>query len=164
MLTDKDNVLIAAISKFFSRVSHMLCQWHIHKNILMQVTKAFGDDVEGMAKRNQAWFAVLNAFTKAEYYVAEDALLFLELMDSPESLFQYIHKEWLQGDNKKKFVKTWINEYVHFGYKATSVAKEAHRKLKCRLLSRTNDLKTVIIEVRDFIISKQEEICIHHEE
>ena len=101
ILTDKEDALIAAIDEVFPYANHMLCQWHLHKNILMHVTKAFGDDAEGMAAWNQAWFVLLNALTEAEYLAAEEALLFLESIDSAEALFEYVQKEWLQDDNKK---------------------------------------------------------------
>lgn len=87
--------MIAAIAESFPDATHMLCQWHLHKKILMRVTKTFGD------AWNQAWFALLNASTETEYYGAEADLLFLEPTDISESLFEYIHKEWLKDDNNK---------------------------------------------------------------
>ena len=164
ILTDKEDALIAAIGEVFPLANHMLCQWHVHKNILTRVTKAFQDDAEGMARWNQAWFAVLNASTESEFLAAEDALLFLEPTDSSEPLFKYVHREWLQGNSKKKLVKAWTDRYLHYGHKATSVSEGAHGKLKRRLLTRTNDLKSVVTEVQDLIINEQEEIRIHHEE
>lgn len=164
ILTDKKNGLIAAIEEVFPLANHMLCQWNLHKNVFMRVTKAFGNDADGMAKWNQAWFAVLNASTETEYIAAADKLLFLKPVGSAESLFEYVHKEWLTSDNKEKIVKTWTNKYLHFGHKATSTGEGAQGKLKRWLLTRTNDLKTVVIEVRDLIVSEQEEIRIHHEE
>ena len=92
-LTYKENAFIAAIKEVFPLANHMLCQWHVQKNILTRITRAFQNDAEGMAQWNQTWFAVVNAFTEAEFLPAEDALLFLEPTDSFESLFEYVHKE-----------------------------------------------------------------------
>lgn len=164
ILTDKENALIAAIEEVIpGEAIYMLCQWHIHKNILMHVTKAFGDDVEDMAKWNQAWFAVLNASTEVEYLAAEEDLLFLEPTDTPEPLFD-VHKEWLKDGKQEKFVKAWTDKHLHFSHKATSTGEGVHGKLKRRLLTSTGDLTTVVTEVHHLIIAELEEIRIHHEE
>lgn len=90
-------------------------------------------------------------------------MLFLEPTSSSEALFPYIEKKWLKDDNKKKFVKAWTDKICHFGHKATSTGEGAYGKLKRRLLTKTSDLKTVVDEVRDLIISEQEKIRIYHE-
>lgn len=47
----------------------------------------------GINSWNQAWFTLLNAPTEAEYLAAEEALLFLEPIDSTEALFEYVQKK-----------------------------------------------------------------------
>lgn len=93
ILTDKEDALIVAINKVFPYANHMLCQQNLHKNTLICVTKTFGDDAKSMTVWNQAWFTLHNASTEAEYFAAEEALLFLESIDSTEALFEYVQNK-----------------------------------------------------------------------
>ncbi len=133
VLTDGDDGLINAIHTVFPDATHMLCQWHMYKNINSKVNKVFVGDPEGAKIWRTAWYRVLEASTKAEFIAADDALEEMEQVEWKEPLYQYVYNEYLSGSKKTTIVDFWINCSLHFGKKVTSTSENAHWKLKRRL-------------------------------
>lgn len=124
LCTDKDQALSSAISLVFPGSAHLLCRWHINKNIHAHCKNDLG--VERFAKLMSLWKDLVQAASAEEYLrCVEKVKKFLA--DQPRMFF-YINDTWLSV--KEKFVAVWINRYLHLDNIATSRVEGAHAALK----------------------------------
>ncbi|XP_078149520.1 protein FAR1-RELATED SEQUENCE 5-like [Carex rostrata] len=138
IITDREFALINAIKIVFPECKHLLCVWHIEKNILMKCKKYF--------ETEEIWVGFLSSWKKVVYSSTE--LEYNEHWKEFESSYvekkkalDYIENVWLPL--KEKFVGAWTDEYLHFGNRASSRAESAHAKLKKYLQVSTGDLYEV---------------------
>ena len=61
-------------------------------------------------------------------------------------ILRYLHKTWI-GSWKKKFVRCWIDRFLHLLTTTISRAESAHNVLKAQLGFSTGDLYTVLIAI-----------------
>jgi len=67
IVTDRDNALGKAIERVFPGAAHLLCVWHIEKNVLAKCKRAFETDEEWQKFMKQ-WAAVTLAKSEVEYH------------------------------------------------------------------------------------------------
>lgn len=138
IVTDRELALVNAIEVVFPRTGHLLCLWHIEKNILAKCKKEFDKDED--------WDAFLLSWTKliespnvSNY---EEAWHILEVQyREKEFVLCYIKKTWLPF--KEKFVYAWTGNYAHFGNRVTSRVEGAHAMIKKYLHVSTGNLREV---------------------
>ena len=111
VLIDKKNALIGNLDEIMPATHHMLCLWHINKNIQARASKYFFEK-EPCQAWMELWHKVCQAATLAEYNQARDEL---EIADPPliaeyrDSLFQYADREYLANGNNQKYCYFWTN-------------------------------------------------------
>ncbi|KAK9697191.1 hypothetical protein RND81_08G020300 [Saponaria officinalis] len=118
-----------AISIVFPRTIHLLCIWHIQKNIVAKCKKQFIED-EDWDMFMSTWNAVMYAETKSSF---EESWVLLELL--------YKEKQC------QKFVSAWTDTHPHFGNRASSRAEGAHAKLKGYLQVSIGDFAQVVSKI-----------------
>ncbi|KNA03829.1 hypothetical protein SOVF_205420 [Spinacia oleracea] len=141
IVTDRELALMNAIRVVFPRAKHILCVWHIQKNVLSKCKGYFNK--ENWDDFVSAWNTIVYAKTEEAYDKAWDSfrVLYMEKKD----VIDYIRSSWIPY--KERFVSAWTEKYAHFGNRASSRAEGAHAKLKGYLLVSTGDFR----QVRDTI-------------
>ena len=125
---------------------HMLCVWHINKNIQARVSKYFSEKEQCQAWI-ELWHKVCQAATLAEYNQARTEL---EIADTPpivehrDSLVQYADREYLANGNNQKHCYFWINRIRHFNKRVTSTTERGDANIKRALKSTLGDLPEVV--------------------
>ena len=133
---------------------HLLCTWHINKNIVARCKKMFrfGDNWEGFFS---AWNSWMGSRSVEEYEKHWDHLE-THYLDKNLDLSQYIRKVWLK--HEKKFVALWTSNYSHFGNTTTSRVEGAHSSIKSYLLNSTGDLFTLHGSISRAMVNQTNEI------
>ena len=141
VLTDCERGLINALRSVFPGSSHLLCVWHIDKNVLVNCRKHF-DTEESWQAFYKAWHLIMYAKTEAEY---EDQWIDLQQIYgvTHEQATSYLKLDLLLN-YKKKFVRCWTDRKLHFGNHATSRGEGSNATLKRELGSSVGDLKSVV--------------------
>ncbi|XP_078159354.1 protein FAR1-RELATED SEQUENCE 5-like [Carex rostrata] len=138
IITDREFALINAINIVFPECKHLLCVWHIEKNILTKCKKYFETE-EIWVGFLSSWKNVVYSSTELEY--KEHWKEFESKYMEKKKALEYIENVWLPL--KEKFVGAWTDQYLHFGNRASSRAESAHAKLKKYLQVSTGDLYEV---------------------
>lgn len=111
IVTDRELALMNAISKVFPHATHLLCRWHISKNIFANCKKMFD------AKKWEEFILSWNVLVISESVAQYDECL-SNLKDKfemfPKAL-AYVEKNWL-APYKERFVGAWTDKVMHFGH------------------------------------------------
>ena len=155
VVTDRDIGLMAAIYSVFPDTRHLLCLWHIHRNVQEHWKPVFRhsahSDDDWMAFESM-WHAVVYSKTEEEYEVNWDALNDAYSHDHSAEV-QYLVDTWL-APYKRKFVKAFVDKVLHFDNIATPRVEGGHAVLKHQLGFSTGDLKTVVDNI-DLLLKNQ---------
>ncbi len=164
VLTDKEDAKIGNLHKIMPTSHHMLCVWHINKNIPAQASKYFFEK-----KPCQAWMKfchrVFQAATLAEYNQVRSEF---EIADPPliaenrDNLFQYADREYLANRNNQKHCYFWTNQIKHFNERVTSTAELGSANFKRTLESLLRDLLKVVKVIREKIEDQLRKIHLQH--
>lgn len=154
ILTDCERGLINASRLVFSTTQHLLCIWHIDKNVLINCRKDFGDDEEWQTFYTD-WHKVMYAHT-TEQFEAQWTVLSNKYDQRHPTSMLYLQCDLLRS-YKKKFVKCWTDQCLHFNNHATSRSEGSHAKLKRGLMSSTGDLKTVVDSLELLLVNQYQD-------
>ena len=150
VLTDCELGLTQALRHIFPGTAHLLCIWHIDKNVLTHCRSEF-DSKENWNVFYTAWHRVMYAETVKEYEDQWSELNSIYRISHWQSM-NYINDKLIRF-YKKKFVKCWTDRFRHFNNHATSRSEGSHARLKSVLLSSTGDLKTVVDQLDLLLIN-----------
>ncbi|KAK9291532.1 hypothetical protein L1049_019480 [Liquidambar formosana] len=129
IIMDRELSLMNAIKKVFPNARHLLCRWHISKNVLSNCKKYFDSGVQ-WEKFNSQWETVVLFATESEYLTQVD-ILHKNFNNYPEAL-QYVSSSWLTP-YKDRFVSAWTDTCMHFGNWTSNRVESAHARLKRQL-------------------------------
>jgi transposase-like protein len=140
ILMDKDQALINAIKDILPVTNHMLCIWHINKNItarakpLIQSTmlciidddefKMAVDDTQSLMLKE--WMTVVNAETEPQMRAVWESFKKTYNNDKYREVMRYITDEWLEPVTAHRFLHCYTNIYLHFNNAATSRYEAAY--------------------------------------
>jgi histone-lysine N-methyltransferase SETD2 len=111
IVTDRELALMNAIERVFPTTRHMLCRWHINRNVLKKSKPSF-ETKEKWDKFMIEWNMLVHSNTEDEY---NDRLYNLETTSSSyPDVLDYVKSTWL-NPYKDRFVEAWTNNYMHFG-------------------------------------------------
>lgn len=153
VLTDKEDVLIAGLEEVMPASYHILCVWHINKNILARATKFFPRP-EGIQAWMDLWYRVCQAPTLAEYEQARVELRIADparIRDHRESLFEYVDREYLANRNREKHCQYWTDRIAHFIKRVGPTIQGGHANIKKGLERTLGDLPTMARVIREQI-------------
>lgn len=118
MATDRELALMNAIEEVFSDVNHLLCRWHISKNIVSNILSHFpGIEGEQSKKLMREW-AILSGNPNSEIEFKQNLERFKSLVReidvssanksySSTKLIDHIDSVWLV--HKERFGTVWTN-------------------------------------------------------
>ena len=113
LVTDKEQALINAIDHVFPNSHHILCRWHIFKNIQLHCRKNFKSE-EDWAEFRSLWNYLVASKSETQYeenfnkiYIKVNA-----------NTSHYLITNWLPL--KYKFVSFWTDQFPHFNNCNTS--------------------------------------------
>jgi hypothetical protein len=145
LCTDRDLALVGAIKSICLRSPHLLCIWHINKNVLAKSKQYFSSNEEFEAFI-KLWRKLINSTTIFEY---QDQLAKFEAKFShiaPAAL-RYIKETWLTY--KEMFIRAWIGKYLHLGNWATSRVEGSHAVVKQYIGASTGDILFVFERINN---------------
>ncbi|XP_070662492.1 uncharacterized protein [Malus domestica] len=145
--TDRDLALLNSIKSVFPSAQHLLCRWHINKNVLSKCKKMFESNKQ-WNKFNRDWNCLVSSETEEEYQRS------LQEMESKFSNYddalEYIRNNWLIP-YKDKFIGTWIDNCMHLGTTTSNRAESAHAKLKRQLRSSQLNFETSWVHIHSLL-------------
>ena len=144
--TDRDLALLGALREDFADYPHLLCLWHINKNIAAKVKECFTTN-EAWDEFNSYWQSLINSPTEDEYTAR--LIDFNKKYQSVPYALRYIKETWLIY--KEKIVRYWTNQYLHLGNSSTSRVEGSHAFLKKYIQASTGDILTVWGRIRHAI-------------
>ncbi|XP_012842287.1 PREDICTED: uncharacterized protein LOC105962517 [Erythranthe guttata] len=139
ILTDRDLGLLKALSKVFPHSHHMLCLYHINRNVEANASKFLGNTKLGVLFWRTVWAKLIESGTEEEYECNYREIV--SLYGQYPKLITYINETWLIY--KEIFVKCRTNNIVHFGNTTTNMVESAHRATKRWIQTSTGAMDTV---------------------
>ncbi len=135
-VTDNESALINAIYTTYPNAEHLLCIWHINKNITKNCKKCFdkGEDFEQFMKD---WNIVLNSSDEAlfEFNLKKLTMDYKEFQTAVNYIISNMYPI------KEKIIRCWTNNIEHFGTSVSSRVEGQHyAAIKRYLVSSTGDL------------------------
>jgi hypothetical protein len=177
IISDLDSALLEAREIVFPRTNHLLCVWHVFKNVLAHCKAEFKKDLavkdRGLSveqvrtKVTASWEELLPdlkrvIYAKTEHeYNAEWAAFQAKWDPQYPVIPSYIYETWLRN-YKTMIVTAWTNHILHFGNTATSRAERAHLVIKDALHSSCGDLDTVLDHISTILRRQQEQYRAEH--
>ncbi len=146
-ITDREINLIWAHNEVFPESRHLLCAWHIDKDVLRHCKKFFHTK-EDWEDFYTAWRTVAYAFSRVAFENAWD-----KLQDDYEFLpeaISYLANTWVHP-YKRKFVTCFTNEVLHFKNVVSSKGESGHALLKRELKISTGDLAMVVEKIKTLL-------------
>ncbi|XP_021725921.1 uncharacterized protein LOC110693105 [Chenopodium quinoa] len=127
-LTDRELGLCAALKAEFPHTMHLLCRWHINKDVEAYVTGLFKDKTVGAKFKNGRWNRVMNVTSEPEYELALQRLKTSWLgIRKVESLHSTV-KSWMESSTGS-LDKVWARVHCQIGNQIVGIrnALEASR-------------------------------------
>lgn len=153
LCTDRDQALAAAITTVFPGSPHLLCIWHINKNIQAKWKADLGHDK--YKELLSSWRGVVDARSESSYAKAVDDLR--DHLAGRRDIFAYLSDTWLV--ERKKFVAAWIDRHLHLGNAATSRVEGAHAALKKWISNSTTNLRGLLQNLEHHVKQQVEGIA-----
>jgi len=157
--TDRDLALMEAIDGRFPRrptaygegTRHVLCLWHLHRNVAKNCKASFATDEDWEAFL-AAWHAVIYGNNHAEFKAAWIQFV-TTYWETHSDDINYIIDTWLEPW-RDRLCKYHTNEFRHYGITTTSRAEGIHRVLKSNLKLSTGDLMTVVDNIELMLVNQ----------
>ncbi|KJZ72072.1 hypothetical protein HIM_08527 [Hirsutella minnesotensis 3608] len=166
IVTDRELALMNALISFpeLRLVIHLLCRWHVNKNVLAQSKKHFPKATRDERNRVirapeftaflKEWHALINAPDEASY---DQQLQAFMVHGHPQAAVDYAVKTWLEPW-KEKIVLYCVDRYCHLGHTTTSIIEGMHSTMKRFLWTSTGDLTSVFRRFQNFWKHQSDEI------
>jgi hypothetical protein len=126
LCTDRELALLGAIAIVRPLSPHLLCIWHINKNVASNTKECFTQ--EGWVEFLQDWMHLINSDTVSDYEANYMTFTNKYAHSAPRAL-RYICDTWLTL-YRERFVRAWTSCYLHLGNAATSRVEGAHAMIK----------------------------------
>jgi len=157
-LTDREQALINSLNKSFPNSTHLLCTWHIQKNLVTNAAKLIKDkDLEAEMIRH--WNNLIRLNSQDRFFSS-----FETLASKYGNKFQeYMNSTWLPV--AEKYSNAWTCRIPHFDHRTTSRMESAHSFIKSRLLGPNNSFTAVIKLITNALEHQSHEISAqYHQE
>ncbi|XP_073225719.1 protein FAR-RED ELONGATED HYPOCOTYL 3-like [Cicer arietinum] len=135
IVTDRDLAMMNAISVVFPTSIHLLCRFHIEKNVGARCKQYVKNDRQEEVM--DLWKKIVYSTSVEEY---DHHLQQFELLCADIILFvDYVKDSWLTP-YKERFVNVWTNRVMHLGNTTSNRVESAHWRLKNMLQTSFGDL------------------------
>ncbi len=149
---DCEKALINAIRLKYSEVDHVFCIWHINNNVLSHCKRKF-EIKEAWEIFFNEWKAMMYVLTQQKYIDAWD-LISEKYNLSHSECIEYLLNIYITH-YRRRFVRCFINQILHFDIIVTSRDEREHAVLKRSLMTSTDDLKIVIDDLNLLLINQR---------
>jgi hypothetical protein len=143
LCSDRDLALVSAIESVCPWSPHLICIWHINKNVAAKAKTTF-TQAEEFDEFFGQWMKLIHAPTEDEYnqrlYTLESKFLQYPVV------IRYLKDTWLV--HKEKFVIAWTRQHLHLGNGATSRVEGSHSFIKKHIGSSSGDMLIVFEQVK----------------
>ncbi|XP_073221556.1 uncharacterized protein [Cicer arietinum] len=135
IVTDRDLAMMNAISVVFPTSIHLLCRFHIEKNVGARCKQYVKKDRQEEVM--DLWKKIVYSTSVEEY---DHHLQQFEILCADIILFvDYVKDSWLTP-YKERFVNVWTNRVMHLGNTTSNRVESAHWRLKNMLQTSFGDL------------------------
>lgn len=111
IVTDRELALMKAIDKIFPKSKHLLCIWHINKNILAKCKSLF-ESKDKWDQFMKSWEILVHSKDEVEY---NHRLCCIETdFVNYKGVVEYVKITWLTP-YKDRFVNAWTDYIMHYG-------------------------------------------------
>ena len=141
-ITDREVALINAHYVVLPNSAHMLCVWHVNKNVVAKCYLKFKAK-EDWADFYAHWFRVIYATTVAIFEGEWKSLQEVYNRHDPE-ICQYLSNVWI-NPYKTKIVRCYTNQIRHFFNTVSSKGEGGHAGLKRELRVSTGKRTSICI-------------------
>ncbi|XP_052300876.1 PKS-NRPS hybrid synthetase cheA-like [Citrus sinensis] len=154
IVTDREVALMNAIQNVFPTATHILCRWHISKNVLSNCKKLF--------ETNEVWesfitnWNILVLSATKDHYMQHLRLLESEFVRYQE-VIDYVKNTWLDK-YKEKFVAAWTDSIMHLGNTTSNRVETSHSALKRQLQSSRGTFETLWTKIHALVELQHTEI------
>ena len=159
ILTDRELALIRSLeaSPIFDNVPHLLCRWHVNRNVATKVRQWFPKATKsagGAAVNHPEYRRFLRVYrevmkSETEELFRERYSFFRGAAGFPSKAVKYVADTWIEPWNER-LVACFINRHTHFGHVTTSVVESSHHSIKTHLSSPTGDLSSVFKDLTSY--------------
>lgn len=148
-IIDMKRGLMTAIKLIFLNTSHLLCIWHINKNVLANCKRSFSAvDWNVFYDR---WKSLINADFEATFEKMWEQFQ-ITYNSINADLVKYLNATYISF--RQRFVKCWTNKVRHFETTTTSRGESEHAVLKKQLSTFNENLKTVVDDIILLLINE----------
>jgi len=142
IVTDADPAIIAALATVYPNTHHLLCIWHVQKDMIAYIkkelhTQAIQRDLPRAeraefvksftAKLETDWTKVLYASTEEDFETYW-TIFQTRYSERYPIIVNYLTNQWIS--HKEKIIKAWTNKILHYGTTVTSRAEGFQSDLK----------------------------------
>ncbi len=160
-VTNMKKELMNVCKLTFSSINHLLCIWHINNNVLINCKKSFVFK-EAWNVFFTEWKTIMYASFDRKYRQLWDQFVDRYNLTHDECI-DYLYDTYIR-DYRRRFVKCYINQVLHFDTTMTSRDESEHAVLKRQLKSSIDDLKTMMNEINLLLINEHHNYLIEMKE
>jgi len=145
--TDASKALIAAIKEVWPGLPHILCLWHLYKDVESHCKPLWRRSIDSTpndltAEQRRSYIdtkwsdllrdfqGVIQAPSIIEFNAKWSALAIKWTVCEPE-VVAYLRNTWIS--QKERICTAWTSQYMHFGTTTSSAAESMHRAIKADL-------------------------------
>ena len=139
-VTDKEQGLAAALRIIFPQTPHLLCIWHMKRNIEAKIKYITSNAEMAEAFVHGRWNNVLYALTDAEFFTEWEDMVLSDWANIG-GLMEYLGSEWLPY--KTQWAHCNTNEVFHIVCTSTNRVESQHSSLKTWYNSSNQGLDTL---------------------
>ena len=152
--TDSEQALISSINTVFPDSHHILCLWHINRNVETHLkTKASKIDQTEFLK---LWNKLCLSDTQLDYQNSKDIIKnYLNEHNAPAFL-DYLEKKWYPQAHK--FVSVYTSKISHYGGATTSKTEGTHGVIKKDLETTRHDFYSTVMHFKNSLDIQYKEI------
>ncbi len=161
LMTNRNLKLINALHQIFFTVKHLLCVWHVNKNVLIHCKSDFIIK-ETWEKFYSKWQAMMYVHI-FEIYRKNWNNLQNDYYAKHFEIINYLKDIWIRSFDRK-IIKCYINKIRHFFIISTSRSKSAHRVLKHNLKFFIDDLKMMMNNIEILLMNQRKEYATKFDE
>ncbi|KAL7111232.1 hypothetical protein ACP275_05G075400 [Erythranthe tilingii] len=154
IVTDRDLGLMKAIATIYPTSRHLICRWHINKNLIANCKKLFDDDE--MWDSFESEWSILVKQESEELFNSKLATIEIKFSNYP-GVLSYIKHTWLDP-YKDRFVSAYTDTCMHLGVYTSNRAENSHASLKRQLVSSLGTFSDNWSEIDKLLLLQQTEI------
>ena len=145
IVSDRELGLLKPIAYHFPWSAHLLCTWHIFKDVENRVYHLTNKSKQFAAACTHGYWRKVVDSESVEQFGKNWNLLTSYWDRVNKKIAEYLERPWLV--HKEKFICCYTNEFTHLEKTTNCRVESAHKALKDWMLTSTNSLDTVFTTI-----------------